>query len=295
MKLTRLPGFVALLALAMLLAVVSGLPSPVPASRSGIEDRPFGYVIGDIVEQRVRLQAAGKRFVSAELPRAGRVGISLWRRDVHEEVDASGQPWLVLRYQIINAPPALTIWELPALQLKSADPAITLWVPASPFSVAPFTPRQPFDRGNLPTLRADRGPEQIALGPLERRMKFAAGALVGCLLLWGGYAVWQRLIHDRDLPFSRAVRDMRRLPDQSPQAWRRLQHALNEAAGHVVRANTLDKLIEQAPNLAQERAALERFCQESSALFFGRGLPADAASAHALGVRLRRIERRLGS
>jgi mxaA protein len=255
-------------------------------------DRPFGYVIGDIVEQRVHLSIAGRRLVPVELPPIERVGISLWRREVRQEQSADGESWLVLRYQIINAPQSLTVWQLPALHLASADPAVVLVTPESPFSVGPITPPRAFSETNLSSLRPDHQPDEIVLAPLERRLAAAAAVLVLSLLAWAAYFFWAHRSNERSRPFARAVRDLRSLPDDSPESWRRLQHALNDCAGQVVRADSLDVLFRRAPYLASERPALEQFCRDVSALFFGGGLPADAGSVHELASRLRRIERR---
>lgn len=259
------------------------------------QPRPFGHAIGDILVQRIHLKVDGRNFIPAELPRIERVGISLWRRNVRMEKDDGGEHWLVLRYQIVNVPQSLAVWELPALQLKSADSDAALMTPSWPFSVAPFTPGQPFGKGDLPALRGDHPPTTIALAPLDRRIAFAACGLALTLLLWGSCALWLHLRSGRHRPFARAVHDMRFMPENSPVAWRRLQHALNDAAGQVVRASTLDRLIERTPYLAQEREALEEFCRDANGLFFGRGLPANANSAHGLATRLRRLERRYAS
>jgi mxaA protein len=291
-----LARFLLAASLVLIGTIPAGAATNVAASSQRIEQpRPFGHAIGDILVQRIHLNLGGQRFFPAELPRAERVGLSLWRREVRQEKDADGEHWLVLRYQIINSPQSLAVWELPALQLKSADSAAILATPPWSFSIGPFTPAQAFDKANLPALRDDHPPQKIALAPLDRRIVFAVGGLALMLLLWGSYAFWLHLKSSRHMPFARAMRDMRLMQENSPAAWRRLQHALNDAAGQVVRANTLDRLIERTPYLAQERDALEQFCRESSALFFGSGLPADAAAAHQLASRLRRLERRHAS
>lgn len=259
------------------------------------QPRPFGYVIGDILTQRIHLNADGRAFVPAELPRVERAGVSLWRREVRQETDSDGEHWLVLRYQIINAPQSLAVWGLPELLLKDANSNATLVIPPWPFSIGPLTPPQPFGKDGLPALRDDRLPSPVPLAPLDRRIRFAVGGLLLTLLSWAGCAYWLHLKTGRHRPFARAMRDMRVMQENSPSAWRRLQHALNDAAGHVVRADTLDKLIERAPYLAQERHALEQFCRETSALFFGHGVPADMQSVHDLARRLHRLERRHAS
>lgn len=278
-----------LCSLAMLM-LVSALSMAEPARVQ--QPRPYGYVIGDMLEQRIALQSGGAAFVPATLPRAEPVGVSLWRRAVERETDAAGIEWLVLRYQVVNTPSALAVWELPALELASADPKVSLSVPVWAFSVSPFTRAQAFGKGELTALRVDRNAPVVPLAPLDRRLKIAGAALCFALLLWAAYGWWHYQRSGRHLPFARAVRDLRNLPENSPMAWRRVQHALNDAAGHVVRADTLDALLARAPWLAQERAMLERFCRDSRALFFGRGLPVDATPAHVMAARLRKIERR---
>src|SRR6185437_10148244 len=80
--------------------------SPVPASVT--QPRPFGYVVGDLLEQRVLLQANRHGLVPASLPRPGRVSVWLERRGVRIASDAQGRHWLIVEYQLINAPQGLT-------------------------------------------------------------------------------------------------------------------------------------------------------------------------------------------
>jgi mxaA protein len=123
-----------------------------------------------------------------------------------------------------------------------------------------------------------------------QRMWLAAGALAATLLSWATALVLRRRWLRGRLPFARALRDLARLPDDAPQAWRRLQHALNDAAGQVVRIGNVDQLLARAPYLAAERAAIEKFCREASALFFSGAAP--AGGVRALARRLGRLERR---
>lgn len=266
------------------------------------QPRAFGHTVGDVLVQRVALGTAGAPFAAAELPRIGRVGASLWRRRSEEQIDAAGRHWLVLEYQLINTPQSLSVWYLPTLKLKARAGVDQLVVPATPFSITPFTPPQPFEQAALPAVQPDEMPASIPLAPIERRMKIAAATLLATALVWGCLAGWRYLRRGRHLPFARALRDLRRLHGKSTQAQsphadplaaqRRLHHALNDAAGEVVRPASLDKLLARAPHLVAERAALARFLQESQAVFFGGQAAPDREAIDGLARRLHRLERR---
>ena len=92
--------------------------TPFPATVAPI--RAFGHQLGDVVEQRVRLEADGGPFAVAEMPALGRVGNWFARRSVAQVDDIDGHGWLVLRYQLINAPPQLQVVTLPGLTLDAA-------------------------------------------------------------------------------------------------------------------------------------------------------------------------------
>jgi mxaA protein len=267
------------------------LPAAATAEDLPPPPRTFGYTLGDLIIQQVPLVRDGKDFEPESLPPPGRVGRSFWRRAARTAQDAEGRRWLLVEYQIINAPPALEVWFLPPLQLKGVGAGV-LDVEPWRFSIVPLTPPEAFDAPGLGAMRDDLLPAPAPLAPLARRIWLAAGALVMTLLLWGAALyLRRRSLRDR-LPFARALRDLAHMPDDVPQAWRRLQHALNDAAGQVVRSGNVDQLLASAPYLAGERAAIEQFCREASALFFSGTAPAPAGTMRALARRLGRLERR---
>jgi mxaA protein len=260
------------------------------------EPRAYGYVLGDVITQRVPLMARGEPFIPEALPPAGRVGRSFWRRGARIERDEAGQPWLAVEYQLINAPQTLEVWFLPALQLKGADPRSgVLDIAPWRFSVGPLTPQEGFRDEGLGAMRGDKFPAPISLAPLERRIRLAAAALVLTLLLWIASLALRRHLMRRRLPFAAALRDLRRMPDDTQEAWRRMQHALNEAAGEVVRTGNLDVLIQRRPWLQGERVAIEQFCRDASAFFFGGDAPAAAYALRQFARRLSTLERRHAS
>src|SRR5262249_2242752 len=119
------------------------------------QPRPFGYVLGDTLVQRIALSFPGQRFEPATLPQAERAGLWFARRDARIEATAEGNRWLVIDYQLINAPQQLMTVNLPALLLKSRTNDAVLQVPEWPVSVAALTPRIAFAKGGLQDLRAD--------------------------------------------------------------------------------------------------------------------------------------------
>ena len=273
-------------------ACAAWLALPAAASDGDLPPAPrtFGYTLGDLIVQQVPLVRDGKDFELESLPPPGRVGRSFWRRAARTVQDAQGRRWLLVEYQILNAPQVLEMWFLPPLQLKGAGAGV-IDVEPWRFSIAPLTPPEAFDAPGLGAMRDDLLPAPVPLAPLVRRARLAAAALGMTLLLWGmALYLRRRSLHNR-LPFARALRDLTAMPDDTPQAWRCLQHALNDAAGQVVRSGNVDQLLASAPYLAGERAAIEQFCREASALFFSGAAPVRAASVRALARRLRRLER----
>lgn len=284
---TLLPATVLLCALTAVLDSRAAEVQPVLVGRTA------GYVVGDILTQKIPLKHNGKQWSATELPPIGRVGLSLWRRSATVQSDGDDRQWLVMQYQVINAPQSLSVWQLPAVTVSSSDASgESLQVPPQSFTVSRFTPAEPVVRDGLGAMQPDRLPDPAPLVPLERRTWLALSALVATLLLWFAAVQWQRHRTRSRRPFSHAMRDLKTLPDNSPEAWRRLQHALNDAAGQVIRPGNLDALFMRLPYLKQERSELEAFCQNATTLFFGGVRPDGALSTHRLARRLKQLEER---
>lgn len=230
--------------------------------------RPFGYVIGDVVTQRVALEYDGKPLELGALPPLERTSNWFERRDARVERDAAGRRWLVLDYQIINVPEELRAIELPALDMETALPGRRLQTTPIPLTVAPLTPNVVLARAGLEEMRPDDPAPHIDTAPYERGLHAAlyAGALL--VALWAALAVLRRFNARRRLPFSRAERDIARLDAGSSEAWRRLHRALDDTAGQVVRDHNLPLLLARAPWLAPLEADLRRFFEASQTRFF---------------------------
>jgi mxaA protein len=256
------------------------------------QPRPFGYVVGDLLTQRVLLQLEGREFEPASLPAAARLGVWLERRAPRVENAHDGRRWLSIDYQVINAPQALTSISLPAWELKPKAGATTLRIATWPISIAPLTPREVFAKGDLEELRSDRPAPVIPTERMRRQIAIWSAALAATLAAWVGWFLWRNWRARSTQPFARALREVSRVGDASPEAWLALHRAFDRSAGIATQSATLEILFQRAPHLAPLRSGIEQFFAESGELFFGAGLPANAISVRGLCTQLRRAEKR---
>ena len=156
------------MSLAVLLATMATINATVE------QPRPFGYVIGDLVTQRVLLTA---NFEPSTLP-VQRVNIWFERRPPRIEVTSDQHRWLVVDYQVINAPQTLTSVQLPAWELDAGG--AKLKVPAASISVAPLLSTSSTDV----ELRPDREVSIINTAPLRARLLLWSIALGITILTW---------------------------------------------------------------------------------------------------------------
>jgi mxaA protein len=284
-------------------AVPSAAPEAKALTPAVIQQpRPFGYVLGDVLTQRVLLQSQGHDFDPAQLPGAERAGLWLWRRSAAVMRDDMNHNWLVLDYQIINAPQQLMTVNLPALTLKSkVKGASSLFVPEWPISVAPLTPRIAFAKGGLQDLRPDHPAPTLPTTGLWRQLEIWSTALIATLAAWLGWWLIRFIRAAVSQPFARALREIRRAGDDNQEAWLALHRAFDRTAGRALQINTLNVLFQRAPYLEPQRPEIERFYAESTWRFFGAGgevnkrgvRPAGAASLSlpSLCTTLRSIEK----
>jgi mxaA protein len=264
------------------------------ASQTAIVDqpRPFGYVIGDVFTQRILLQINGTQFEPATMPASERIGVWLERHAPAIETMPDGRDWLAVDYQIINAPQQLTTVTIPAWKLPAKSATDTLRIAEWSISVSPLTQIQAFTADGPGGLRPDRLAPHIAIKPLQHQIAIWSGASFLIVLMWLGWFMWRNWQSSREQPFARALREMRRFNDKSPPAWRALHRAFDSVAGQVMQTTTLAILFQKAPQLNPLQTKIEIFFEQSSAFFFGEGLPANPVSVHELCAELRRIEKR---
>jgi mxaA protein len=277
-------------------AAASGAGSP-PGPQATVEQpRAFGYVIGDIVTQRVLLEQQGHSFAPVSLPAPGSLGNWVERHASRIERDTGGHRWLVVEYQIMNSPEMLMLVTLPAWKVKEKSTTGVLEIPEWQISVGPLTPEKPLDQSGLGVLRPDHSAALIDVAPRRRWIETWTGGAVGLTLAWLGWWGWRNWRAASSLPFAKALRELRGLDEQAPEAWYSLHRALDATAGRVIQRDTVSVLFERAPQLAAQRVAIERFLDASVARFFDvrADQPAQSPSfsLRDLCADLRRIEKR---
>lgn len=262
--------------------VVAGSDAPSMPSRAATavveQPRSAGYFLGDMVTQRVLLESAGSVVSPVSLPPTGRVSAWFERRRVTIETDPSSRRWLVVQYQVLNAPPKLTMVTLPAWLLAIKSPgsssatqgpqSTALKIPATSINIAPLSPPGSPTQVGIGDLRPDRLPPPIPTAPIRHAITFSSVALALTLVAWLGWILWRNRRAVATQPFARALREMRALGDHEPKAWQVLHRAFDGAAGHVIQSSTLPELFERAPQLAPARMRIERFFAQSSQMFF---------------------------
>lgn len=271
-------------------------PPPPPAVvvpvRSPVDNpRPYGYLIGDTLIQRVQLTVDGKPVELTELPRKDRFGVWISRRSARIERDPDGSRWLAMEYQIINASKDVDVISLPKLKLRTTTPDVFIEVADWPITVGAITASLVRNQGGLLPLQPDRPAPTVALAPIRHQLHLALGSLAASLALWLGWWRWREWRASAQLPFGRARRQLGRVDAQSDEAWRLLHQAFDASAGRAIQPGTLALLFRARPEFEAARASIERFYAESAARFFGGRPAADGLSLRALCAELRAIER----
>lgn len=254
------------------------------------QPRAFGYVLGDIITQRVLLEIDGKRF-EPKMPATQRLGIWLERRAARIESADDGRRWLLIDYQLITSPRILTTINVPPLLLVAAQGDAKLLVPTWSISISPLTPHSVFDATGLGELRPDRQAALIATAPMRRQLWLWLIALAATLAAWLAWAKWRNWLAEMNQPFARAWHEIQQLDATSPQAWQTLHRAFDRTAGRVMHIESLSLLFDRAPHLQPLRPQIEEFFTASSERFFGSGTPSATVSIRSLCESLRRMER----
>lgn len=293
--------------------VVCAIALPSSHAATAVVDQPrgTGYFVGDEVTQRVLLESAGQAVSPDSLPAPGRVSAWFERRAASIQTDSSSRRWLVIEYQILNAPPKLQTVKLPAWSVPikgSGQPAGAhlpagpgrppgLTIPAASINIAPLSPPGSPTQVGTADLRPDRLPPVIPMAPIWRSIETSAGAFGLTLIAWLGWVIWRNRRALATQPFASALREMRTLDDGQLRAWQILHRAFDRTAGRVIQHSTLPALFERAPQLIPARAKIEQFFAQSSLLFFTAPAPSDRSgtgdvSPRALCAELRQIEKR---
>lgn len=271
-------------------AMQAATDGPISEAALVEQPRPFGHVLGDVITQRVLLEAANADFTPAQLPSAQRISVWFERRKPTIEAASNGRRWLRVDYQIINTPQILETVSLPGWTLESSTGA-KLKIPAWPISIAALTPVASASR-MTGEIRPDRAAPTIDTERISRQLMIWTAAFLLALAAWCGW-VQQRNYRDRsNKPFARAWHEIEQMDESAQETWQVLHRAFDRAAGRVVQTETLPLLFAQAPHLADLRVRIELFFKQSSERFFGEATVEHQLSVRALCRELRQLERR---
>ena len=195
-------------------------------------------------------------------------------------------------YQVINAPAALTVVELPAWRALGDRGTPGVQVPAWPLSLSPLSLKRAPDRGLLQSLQADRPPPPLPTRGLQRASWLAWWTAALVAAAWLAWWAWRNARESASLPFAQAWRELAALPETAPASWSTLHRAFDRSAGEVLHASTLHAWLEREPRYRAAQAEIEGFFSASNARFFAGAAPvAPGLDVRALCKVLRRIER----
>lgn len=245
--------------------------------RSNIEQpRPYGYVVGDIVEQTIILEAPSSYGIDIEsLPKIGRVNGWLERRlaDQRQSASRHGKRHEIrLRYQLMKAPTEVTMVPLPELAITFSDAGkpVNHHIPAWPVTVAPLTPEFVLASDGLEEMRPSAPAPLIPTGGLSMRV---ASYVVGLSLIFL-YALYRRFgvpfLARNNGPFARALRRLRRR-GPTGDAMQALHRAFDETAGASVVTSSLETFLRTHPQFANHGNAIREFFHRSERQFFAAG------------------------
>jgi len=217
-------------------------PADVGSSPAVVQQpRPFGYALGDTLTQRILLGICGTGIPTSSIAPAERAGLWFARRSSKIERAEDGRRWLVIDYQLVNAPQTLITVNLPAVALKSKTGSV-LVVPEWPISVAPLTPRAAFAKGGLQELRPDHAAPMLPTLMLRRQLEFWTTAFALTVVIWLGWWSVRSFAPPRTNrsrapcgKFAGPAMTVRRMASPAPRVRqnRRARAANNHAAGVV--------------------------------------------------------------
>jgi len=253
--------------------------------------RPFAYVIGDEIQQKIDIEVRrGLELQYSSLPAKGRLNhwLELKNIKVRQTEGKKGIRYRIsLRYQVFYAPLEVKMLTLPGfkLQFRQGVNVVEKQVPDWHFTIAPIRELsirkqdgQEYMRPDAPAPLHDTGGEmKLLLGGL-----FAA-VIAGAYLAWAhGYLgrYFRRNI------FNRAMKQMSRVDNSEPGRLFKIMHdALNRLNGEVLFKHQLNDFYRRHESYRQLNSELEWFFELSNRFYFSGEQTLDTQQLH----RIRRL------
>ncbi|MCK9620419.1 MAG: nonribosomal peptide synthetase MxaA [Methylobacter sp.] len=246
-----------------------------PASYFNVETpRPFGYVNGDEIPQRIVIETrSGISLQPGSLPAKGQ--INRWLNLNQVTVKQSGQHYQIdLLYQVFYAPLEVKSLTLPGftVQLSQGEKSISQNVPAWTFTLSPLRELIARQSEQGEYMRPDIQPPLLT--NTHALYGLSAGLSVAVLIaVYLGYLYGCFPGMPRRTVFKRALRKLAGLSKADmEQALTVVHQALNSLNGQPLFANRLSDFYRRNPQYLQINAQLLWFFTYSNRYFFSDGM-----------------------
>ena len=246
-----------------------------PVSYFNVETpRPFGYVNGDEIPQRIIIETrSGITLQTGSLPAKGQ--INRWLNLNQVTVKQSGQRYQIdLLYQVFYAPLEVKALTLPGftVQLSQGEKTVGKSIPAWTFTLSPLRELVVRQTEQGEYMRPDSPPSLLAND--RAGYGLAAGLSVAALIaayLGYLYACFPGL--SRRTVFKLALRNLAGLSKADmEQALTIVHQALNNLNGQPLFANRLSDFYRHNPQYRQISSQLAWFFNYSNRYFFSDGM-----------------------
>ena len=268
-----------------------------PVSYFNVETpRPFGYVNGDEIPQRIVIETrSGITLQTGSLPAKG--PINRWLNLNQITVKQNGQRYEIdLRYQVFYAPQEVKVLTLPGftVQLSQGEKSISQAVPAWSFTLAPLRELVVRQTEQGEYLRPDSPPPLLANTEAWYSLLVSLSIVVLiAVYLSFLYGYFPNSIQ-RTL-FKRALRKLDGLSKADmEQALTLIHHAINHLNGQPLFYQQLGDFYRRNPPYRQISSELDWFFNYSNRYFFSVGMivvAQDLQQLKGLCERCRKIER----
>jgi len=257
--------------------LVSSCSSPLsePVTHFQVQTpRPFGYVIGDEIKQRIIVEVrSGIALQYSSIPSKGEINrwLNLNKIKIDKTNTRGGLRYQIdLTYQLFYAPLEVKMLELPSftLQFRQFGNSIEKTVPRWSFTSAPLRELAIRKDEGKEYMRADTpAPLLDNSTPLNRLLlSLLVAALVSIYLAWL-YGLLTFL--PKYKIFKRPARQLAKVPDNDLARMLSIMHkALNHLNGKPLFKHQLDDLYQRCPNYQQLHGELIWFFNYSNQHYF---------------------------
>jgi len=264
----------ALLMTLLLLAGCSGSINQAVSYFNVETPKPFGYVIGDEIPQRIIIESEpGVQLQTASLPAKG--PINRWLNLNKVSIKKNGQQYEIeLLYQVFYAPFEVKMLTIPGfnLLLTKGEQQLSQTVPDWSFTLAPLRELAVRKSENGEYMRPDAKPSLLSDTPARYGL-YAGLALALIISGYLGYLYGYFPNLMRHTVFKRAQRKVERLSKNDMEKALTIVHqAFNSLYQQPLFRSRLSHFFQLNPQYQQMNAELDWFINYSNRFFFSSGM-----------------------